>query len=113
MSVNSSSPRPEAQPDSLKPSDLISIGKNKGGTRKKGVRIVEIEWIDAVAVGGEDWADETELDIYGMPSLTIGYVINETDETITIVSLVNMTHYSHGITIPKGCVTAIKNLSAR
>lgn len=110
VSTNSS---PRSQPkndDSLKPTDIVTTGKHKGGKRKTGVRVVEIEWIDAVAVGGDDWTDESDLDIYGMPSLSIGYVINENDEAITIVALANLSHYGHGITIPKGCIVAVRNI---
>lgn len=74
------------------------------------VRVVEIHWVDAVAVGGDDWADEDDIHPEAAPSLAIGYVVNETDTTITVISLTNSSHFSHGITIPKGCIHKVVEL---
>lgn len=85
--------------------DTDSRGTAKGGKKPVRVKIVEIHWTDALAVGGEDWVDEEGVHPQGAPSLAVGYVVNETNTTITVISLTNDQHYSHGITIPKGCIT--------
>lgn len=107
----SHSPRPKNPKEPtkvLKPSDiLVTRLSPKPETTTP---IVEIYWIDAQAVGGEHWVDETDIDTRGAETLTLGYILNETPETITLVSLVNNNHYSHGITIPKGCIKHINRL---
>lgn len=91
----------------LKPEEVM--GNEKPG-RTHTPRIVEIEWVDALAIGGDDWTDDEEVTAKGMPSKTVGYVIHESEEAISVVSLVNLHHYGHGITIPKGCVTKVRTL---
>lgn len=74
------------------------------------VQIVEIEWYDAVSVGGWDWVCEEDIETEASLSFAIGYLVYETKEAMTIVSLVNESHYAHGITIPKGMITAVRRM---
>jgi hypothetical protein len=113
-------PRPAAKAidEVLKPTDiLVSVTQSKkrtrnsqGGETTPKIRRVEIHWVDAQAVGGSEWVDEDGVQIQGAPSLAMGYVISDTETTISVISLVNSQHYSHGITIPKGCITKLVEL---
>lgn len=68
---------------------------------KPGFPIVEIVWKDAVAFAA-DWAEEaiSELRI----TTTVGYLVSENDEALSLVALINSEHVGHGIVIPKSCV---------
>jgi hypothetical protein len=105
-------PFPPRTPDKRKP---IAVKPKKilrdrlGETGK--TRIVEIVWDDAVSVGGSDWEDENSVSLKAAPSVSIGYLVAESDEAITVVALANDTHYAHGITIPQGMVVEIRDLT--
>lgn len=73
--------------------------------------VVEVVWFDAVSVGAVDWEDEHSVDILPALSFVVGYVIADTDEALTVVSLVNEDSYAHGICIPKGMVYEVRELS--
>ena len=88
----------------------VMKGRGESARGREKVSVVEIWWVDAVAVAPEQWEDETGVSLAPAPSLAVGYVIGETAESITVVSLVNESHYAHGITIPKGCVTKVVTL---
>lgn len=64
-----------------------------------GFPIVEIVWIDAVAFGTDSWSEDAET--LPRTSTAVGYLVAETDETMSIASLVNTTHLGHGIVIPR------------
>jgi hypothetical protein len=76
-------------------------------------RAVEILWLDAIAVCGDEWS-EHENAYFTKPAktLTLGYVVKETSDYITVVGLINNSHLSHGICIPKGMVEEIRELNA-
>lgn len=77
----------------------------------KKVRLVEVTWIDAVSVSGDEWAEPEEAEEQRpAKSLSVGYLWVENDEFITVVSLVNDVHVGYGITIPRGMVTEIRDL---
>lgn len=107
----------KASNEVLKPTDiLVSVTqakkrtKNSPETETARIRRVEIHWVDAQSVGGADWVDEGDVQVQGASSLAMGYVISDTADTISVISLVNSQHYSHGITIPKGCITKLVEL---
>ena len=86
---------------------LMLSDRLKGSGKTK---IVEIVWDDAVSVGGLDWEDEHSVDINAAPSVSLGYLVAQTKEAVTVVSLINESHYAHGITIPMGMVVEIREL---
>lgn len=73
--------------------------------------VVEVLWWDAVSVGAVDWEDEHSVDIKPALSFVVGYVVADTEEALTVVSLVNEDSYAHGICIPKGMVHEVRELS--
>ena len=75
------------------------------------VDIIEIEWIDAISLG-DDWVEDEDLDTKPAPSLSVGYLLAETDLAITIAALVNEEFFANGITIPKGCIVQVRTLSS-
>lgn len=100
------------QPKSKKSIDPEKVVKNRWNqTKAKNIRIVEITWRDAVSVSGDEWADPEEADEQ-VPAKTVsvGYLWRETDDFITIVSLVNEFHLGYGITIPRGMIVEVRDL---
>lgn len=69
---------------------------------REGFPIVQVCWVDAVSVAVE-WEEEVCSDL--RKTTTIGYLIDETDDALVLVSVINTEHVGHGIVIPKGCVT--------
>lgn len=90
----------------LTPHNILVDRTQRTGT----TQIVEIHWTDAQAIGGDNWATETDINPQAAPSLAIGYITHQNETTISIVSLVNNNHYTHGITIPKGCINWVTTL---
>lgn len=84
--------------------------KNRKKAKDRGP-VVEVVWWDAVSVGALDWEDEHSVDIKPALSFTVGYIIADTPEALTIVSLVNEDSYAHGICIPRGMVHEVRELS--
>jgi hypothetical protein len=78
--------------------------------RQDTVRIVEIEWIDAISLG-DDWTEDADLDTAPAPSLAVGYLVAETELAVTVSALVNTDFFGNGITIPRGCIVQIRELS--
>ena len=74
------------------------------------IPIVEICWLDAISTG-DDWINNQELDTNPAPSIAIGYLAHQTPHTVTLVSMVNETHWANGITIPRGCIHTIKTIT--
>lgn len=77
----------------------------------KNIRLVEVTWIDAVSVSGDEWAEPEEAEEQTpAKSLSVGYLWVENEHFITLVALVNDVHVGYGITIPRGMVTDIRDL---
>jgi hypothetical protein len=72
--------------------------------------IVEVLWWDAKAFA-IDWEEQADSKL--MPTTTVGYLIKESDDSVTLVSLINAIHIGHGITIPKGCIHEVTQLDKR
>lgn len=66
-----------------------------------GFPVVEIIWDDAVAVA-PNWEEEVSAALRKIT--TVGYLIDETDDAVLIMSMINPMHVGHGISIPKGCI---------
>ena len=77
-------------------------------------RVVEILWWDAIGVSADEWSEHKEA-YSAVPAytLTVGYVVKDTPEYITVVSLLNQHHIGHGVCIPKGMVKEIRELQAQ
>lgn len=92
--------------------DPEKVVKNRWSKNKvKGIRLVEVLWRDAVSISGDEWTESEEADEQ-VPAKTvsIGYLWKETDDFVTIVSLVNEIHIGYGITIPRGMIVEIRDL---
>lgn len=73
--------------------------------------LVEVLWYDAMGVTGDDWAEPQEIyDAVPAPSLTVGYLWVDHPSYVTVIALVNESHVSYGITIPRGMVKEIRHL---
>lgn len=77
-------------------------------------RLVEVLWWDAVGVTADDWgAHEDAYNAAPVKTLTLGYIVKDTSDYITIVGLINEHHLSHGICIPKTMIHEIRELKVK
>lgn len=70
-----------------------------------GFPIIEIVWVDAVALA-PDWEEVVSSEL--RTTTTVGYLIEETEDALVIMSMINTTHVGHGIAIPSCCVRSRK-----
>ena len=63
-------------------------------------KIVHVEWIDAVADSG--WEDKVKAQID--KCVTVGFLIDETDEAICIASTLSIDHNNARMHIPKAWI---------
>lgn len=74
------------------------------------MKIVKIDWIDS-CIGPAGWGDKED---YGNVTLvectTVGFVVSETKEHITIANTVNKDQLLGVLTIPKRCIKKRKRL---
>lgn len=68
--------------------------------------LVEVRWIDAVEMAGE-WVEHAKVRNRPMASRSAGYLVAESDEAITVCSLVNRNHVAQGTTIPRPWITEL------
>ena len=81
--------------------DLINVVTSD---TKKLPRVVEVMWWDAAGTGLE-WESAEETSGYRPePTVTVGYLWEETDTYLIIVSVINTMHTSQGMVIPTGCI---------
>ena len=74
--------------------------------------IVEVLWIDAIANAITEWMDLEDLeDCQPCETLSVGYLLKDHPEWITIVGLLNEGSAGHAITIPRGMVLAVRVLN--
>ena len=132
--------KPEAakpQNTSTSPKEPVSIptkgGKNDGGIEKPyeslkykpGLvsktydltpqwdrhQIVEILWVDAIANAITEWMDLEDLEnTQPCETLSVGYLLKDHPEWITIIALLNDGSAGHAITIPRGMILKITPL---
>ena len=70
--------------------------------------LVEVLWTDAVETG--EWVEHEHIKNAPMPSRTAGYLVRESDESITVAGLVNDTHVALGLTIPRPMIRLVRVL---
>ena len=63
---------------------------------------VEIEWIDSKS--GGDWEYLNEIQFSPARIITIGFVLDENDESITVAHSITKNQCCGRITIPKVCI---------
>lgn len=78
---------------------------------RPGYPIVEVIWDDAQAGAVSAW--ETEANTDTAPTTTVGYLVHKDRRTYTVVSLINLNHVGHSITIPRGCVREVRYLTTK
>lgn len=72
------------------------------------MRLVEVLWMDAQAKALE-W--EEGVDGKAVMTCSVGYVLHDTDDAITIAAIINENHVAHALTIPYGCVVEVVDLA--
>lgn len=72
------------------------------------MRLVEVLWWDAQAKAIE-W--EESVNNKAVMTCSVGYVLHDTDEAITIAAIINENHVAHALTVPYGCVHEVRDLT--
>lgn len=65
-----------------------------------------VQWVDAVADAG--WETNTKAEVH--PCLSVGFVVEETDEAICLAAAISHDQSNARIHIPKGWITGIKKV---
>jgi hypothetical protein len=73
-------------------------------------RIVEVHWTDAVVGSGETWAELSELKNKAMPSISVGFLVKESKDSITLAALKNEHHVALTLTIPRRMIDSMRDL---
>ena len=71
-------------------------------------KIVQVSWIDAVADVG--WEGKTKAEIH--PCITVGYVVDETDEALCLASTWSVDQTNARMHIPKAWIKNRKVLAS-
>lgn len=72
-------------------------------------KVVVVVWWDAQSVA-TSW-EEHEGDGYGVPvTVSAGWLWEVQLSHVTLVAVLNETHHTHGIAIPRGCIRSITAL---
>lgn len=83
---------------------LIGGGKTKPPKGPQAPQLVEIHWVDALGLGYE-WESPKQTSAHRPePTVSVGYVWEENDEYVILISTLNSMHTCHGILIPTGCI---------
>lgn len=94
---------------------LTAVGSHAGPGAEKVMNaypMVEILWLDAVTMTGSDWTELADVTAAAMPSRTVGMLVKESDEAITVCALANTTHIGLGVTVPRRMIDSITYLKA-
>lgn len=73
-------------------------------------RSVVVHWVDSL--GGGSWEKPQEYTLDDLRCVSIGFVVNETDDVLTISTSRFMWngHYIDTLTIPKMAITSIEDI---
>lgn len=74
---------------------------------KPGYPIVEVIWEDAAAFAIE-WAEKIE--IKSRKVTTVGYLVSESDDALSLVQMINTEQVGHGMVIPKSCILSWRDI---
>lgn len=81
------------------------------GKKPRTPPLVEVLWLDAEDIDG-DWLTNDDIErSHPAPTLSVGYMVHRDNKCVKLVSLVNVSHAAHGLTIPAGMVRRITRLS--
>jgi hypothetical protein len=82
--------------------------RKKYAYRKVKPTIVELEWVDACTVGGSEWLEKEDTMTAAKSKLpcmyTIGYIVFENDDQISLVSVIGPAESSQVHKIPKSMI---------
>lgn len=76
------------------------------------MKIVEVQWNDSCALT-EVWVSKRDLEEITLTTaecVTVGYVVQENEESISLAQSINDNQFGKIFTIPKGCITEILEL---
>ena len=98
---------PTPPKDDNRPAEYLHVLQNSETNLPK---VIEILWMDAAGTG-LDWETAEETSAYKPePTTTVGYLWEQTDEHIIVVSVINTMHTTQGMVIPTGCIQWIRTI---
>lgn len=75
---------------------------------KRKYPIVEVEWVDSVSICDRPWHSlEEVLEMVPPLSLSVGYLIHDSESHVVLVGSFGETEVSGDIVIPRGCIQKI------
>lgn len=74
------------------------------------MRMVHVEWYDAVTETDNDWTPIKECDGELAICHSLGFMIKETELSITVAGHIGSEDFCGEVVIPKSCVIEIKDL---
>jgi len=75
---------------------------------RPGFPVVEVVWEDCTSFGTE-WTDKVETD--PRITTTVGYLVSQTETTISVVLHVNTEHVGNGAVIPISAILSWRDLT--
>lgn len=69
--------------------------------------IVYVQWVDAVSDCG--WDEESKAEVH--PCLSIGFIVDETEDAICLAAVISHDQSNSRIHIPKGWIKSIKKVT--
>lgn len=73
--------------------------------------LVEVLWYDAGDISGEPWFSPSDVSNRLYKTVTVGYVVAQDEQAISLVATCNEHHFAHGIVIPMAWVEQVRELS--
>ena len=78
------------------------------------MKLVLVEWEDPCSTSDPIWQHRENIqDLDTISCITVGIVLEETNEVVKIVLGLNANDFSQAITISKSCVKRIRELKVR
>ena len=74
----------------------------------KHYRPVLIEWLDARS--DSDWVEHKKIRFEPELTVSVGMLVRETDDSVSVSAIVNSSHVGDVVTIPKGMISRIIDL---
>ena len=82
---------------------------------KTGLRLVRVDWLDALSVSQKGWKDRADVEALGpIECVSVGFVLKETKDKITLAASITADNAVDGdICIPKSWISKIQELKHR
>jgi len=76
------------------------------------MRVIIVEWVDSAFLQG--WMSRDDVKTHRIsPCVSVGLLVNETRDQITIMQSAGKEQYGDGLTIPRVCIKRMRTLKVR